>query len=98
AGAIISGVQFTFCGRGGLYQPADLDAGFKIDDHHSAPSRLVCVENTSNFAGGKVWPAAQVEAVTGWARAHGCATHLDGARLWNAAVASRRAPAELAAP
>jgi len=97
AGAIISGVQFTFCGRGGLYEPADLDAGYKADDHSSAPSRLVWVENTSNFAGGRIWPQPQVEAVCAWARAHGCGTHLDGARLWNAAVASGRPPAELAA-
>jgi threonine aldolase len=57
-------------------------------DIHMAPTRLVCVENTHNGAGGRVWQLAQVREVTAEARSHGLATHLDGARLLNAAVAA----------
>ena len=63
-------------------------------DLHMAPTKLVCVENTHNGGGGRVWPLAQVREVTAEARAHGLATHLDGARLLNASVAAGIAPAE----
>jgi len=56
-------------------------------DLHMAPTRLVCVENTHNGGGGRVWPLGQVREVTTEARSHGLATHLDGARLLNAVVA-----------
>jgi threonine aldolase len=98
AGAVISGVQFSFCGQDGLFDVAELEEAFKPDNHHHAPTRLVCVENTHNRGGGRIWPQAQVERVTSWARAHGCGTHLDGARLWNVHVATGRPLAELAAP
>ncbi|HXV34161.1 MAG TPA: GntG family PLP-dependent aldolase [Gaiellaceae bacterium] len=57
-------------------------------DLHMAPTRVVCVENTHNAGGGRVWPLAQVREVTAEARAHGLAAHLDGARLLNASVAA----------
>jgi threonine aldolase len=98
AGGGIAGVQFTQVGSAGLFTEQDLEAAFKPDNHHQAPSRLVCVENTHNRAGGRVWPQGQVEQVVAWARAHGCATHLDGARLWNAHVACGKSLALLAAP
>jgi threonine aldolase len=63
----------------------DIEAAVKPDDAHFARSRLLCLENT---IGGKVLPLAYVEAATDLARRHGLATHLDGARLFNAAVAS----------
>ncbi len=64
---------------------ADIEAAIKPDDEHFARTRLLCLENTWN---GKVLSDAYVEAATGLARGHGLATHLDGARLFNAAVAS----------
>jgi len=57
-------------------------------DLHMAPTRVVCVENTHNGGGGRVWPLGQVQEVTAEARTLGLATHLDGARLVNAAVAA----------
>jgi threonine aldolase len=63
-------------------------------DLHMAPTRVVCVENTHNGAGGRVWPLAQVREVTAEARRHGLAAHLDGARLLNAVVASGTPAAE----
>ena len=63
-------------------------------DLHMAPTRLVCVENTHNGGGGRVWSIGQVREVTVEARRHGLAAHLDGARLLNAAVASGTSAAE----
>ncbi|MFN0187026.1 MAG: low-specificity L-threonine aldolase [Aquabacterium sp.] len=72
---------------------ADIEAAIKPDDPHFARSRLLCLENT---IGGKVLPPAYVEAATGLARRHGLATHLDGARLFNAAVAGGVSGREIA--
>lgn len=64
---------------------ADIEAAIKPDDAHFARTRLLALENT---IGGKVLPLAYVEAATALARRHGLCTHLDGARLFNAAVAT----------
>jgi threonine aldolase len=58
------------------------------EDGHYARTRLVCLENTHNRGGGRVYPIAAVAEIAAWARQHGLALHLDGARLWNAVVAS----------
>ena len=65
------------------------------DDLHSPPSRILCVENTHNGGGGRVWPLAQLREVCAEARAHGLRAHLDGARLLNAVVASGVQAAEI---
>jgi threonine aldolase len=58
------------------------------DDVHYPRQRAVAVENTHNRGGGSIWPLAQLQEVSALAREHGLAVHLDGARLWNAHVAS----------
>jgi threonine aldolase len=63
-------------------------------DLHTAPTRVVCVENTHNGGGGRVWSIDHVRAVVAEARRHGLHVHLDGARLMNAAVASGTPAAE----
>ena len=63
---------------------ADIEAAIKPDDAHFAKSRLLCLENT---LGGKVLPVDYVRDATALARGRGLATHLDGARLFNAATA-----------
>ncbi|MFC4159938.1 low-specificity L-threonine aldolase [Chitinimonas lacunae] len=70
-----------------------LEAAIKPDDPHFARTRLLALENT---IGGKVLPPAYVADALALARRHGLATHLDGARLWNAAAALGVAPAEVA--
>jgi threonine aldolase len=95
-GGAVAGVQFTILDGDGRFTAADVRAAFKADDHHRAPTRLVCVENTHNMGGGLVWDGGAVADVLAAARALGLGTHLDGARLWNAAAATGRAPAELA--
>ncbi|HEY2929321.1 low-specificity L-threonine aldolase [Piscinibacter sp.] len=62
---------------------ADIEAAIKPDDSHFARSRLLCLENT---LGGKALPLAYMAEATALARRRGLATHLDGARLFNAAV------------
>ena len=64
------------------------DAVSPPGDLHTAPTRLVCFENTHNGGGGKVWPIDHRRAVVAEARRHDLRVHLDGARLMNAAVAS----------
>jgi threonine aldolase len=63
---------------------------------HVAPTRLVAVENTHNSSGGRVWPLEEIDAIVAISREHELATHLDGARLVNAAVACGVAPARIA--
>jgi threonine aldolase len=63
---------------------ADIEAAIKPDDVHFAKSRLLCLENT---LGGKLLPLDYVQAATQLAKSRGLMTHLDGARLFNAAVA-----------
>jgi threonine aldolase len=101
AGGGLAGVQFAIVGQGqhGTFGAADVEAAYKPESNHSlAPTRLVCVENTHNRGGGRVWRPADVDAVAAVARARGLALHLDGARLCNAAVALGVTPAALAAP
>jgi threonine aldolase len=75
-------------GEHGILSPEQVrDAVNPSGDLHSPPSRLLCLENTHNGGGGRVWPLERLRAVVREARAHGLAVHLDGARLMNAAVA-----------
>jgi threonine aldolase len=71
----------------------DIEAAIKPDDAHFAKSRLLALENTW---GGQVLPLAYIEAATALARRKGLATHLDGARLFNAVVASGTPAAQIA--
>jgi threonine aldolase len=70
------------------------DAVSPPGDLHAARTRLVCIENTHNGGGGRVWPLAHLREVVAEARSHGLSVHLDGARLMNAAVASGTPAAE----
>jgi threonine aldolase len=99
AAPALSGVQLAVAGRGGLFGPDDLAERVHATDAYYCPrSSLVCLENTHNRAGGKVFPQADVLRVTVRARALGLRLHLDGARLWNASARSGLGVAELAAP
>ena len=85
-------------GPRGQYDAAALEDGIRPDFRHFPRSRLVWVEQTSNLGGGSVWPLERVRAITDVARRHGLATHLDGARLMNAVIASGITAREWAAP
>jgi threonine aldolase len=79
--------------RDGTIRLEDIEAAIKPDDAHFARTRLLCLENTF---GGKVLPLAYAQQATALARQRGLATHLDGARLFNAAVASAVPAREIA--
>jgi threonine aldolase len=70
------------------------DAVSPPGDLHTAPTRVVCFENTHNGGGGRVWPIDHLREVVAEARRHDLRVHLDGARLMNAAVASGTSAAE----
>jgi threonine aldolase len=98
AGAAWAGVQFAVAGQGGLFTAADMLDAIKPPADHFPRTRLVVIENTHNRAGGRIFPQAEVVRIAEAARAAGLAFHLDGARLWNASIATGTAPATLAAP
>jgi threonine aldolase len=99
AAAVFSGITFRTwpASRGRL----DIDGVRGLISPDAGPylvsTAAIAVENTHNFGGGTVQPADQVAAVQDLARAHNLSLHLDGARLWNAHVATGRPMAELAA-
>jgi threonine aldolase len=85
AGAMIR----TIDGDRGVFDVEQLEAALRrAGDRYAPRSRLVCVEQTSNRGGGRVWPLETIRGVLEVARARGLRTHLDGARLLNAVVAS----------
>src|SRR5947209_5976166 len=87
--AVLSGVTCrTLEGDGGVLDVAHLEGKVRPANDHLVRTRLVCLENTHNRAGGRVYPFEKVEAIRAWTRRHGLTLHLDGARLWNAVVAT----------
>lgn len=94
--AAIAGLQTQML-PGHTFTAAEVRAAFRADDPYAAATKVVAVENTHNMGGGICWDPAQLAEVTAAAHELGMATHLDGARLWNAAVACRMAERELAA-
>jgi len=98
-GGANAGVQFTEIGSGGVFTAGDLLAARVPAGHVITPATtLVEIENTHNRAGGVVFPQDEGVRVCAAAREHGMASYLDGARLWNAEVASGVPAATLAAP
>jgi threonine aldolase len=83
-------------GEGGRFTPDDIAGVVRQRSSHFACSKLLVIENTFNRNGGAVWPLDQVAAATAEARRHGLSCHLDGARLWNACVATGKQPRDFA--
>ena len=98
-GAANAGVQFTEIGCAGRFTASEFIDAIKQRDHMLyPPTTLVEVENTHNRAGGIVIDQAEAARICEAARERRITSFLDGARLWNAAVASGRSVSELAAP
>lgn len=96
--AALTGVQIRgLPGPRGQFSAETLRAAFNSRSRYDTPQVLVAVEQTANFGGGSVWPVDQLDAVAALARAEGLATHMDGARLMNAAVAAGVSAADMAA-
>jgi threonine aldolase len=81
-----AGVQHAIAGRGGFFTPAELERAM-TSAYWEPRTRLVAIENTHNRAGGRVWSIDDARAVRDAARARSLSTHVDGARVWHAAIA-----------
>jgi threonine aldolase len=87
--AALGGFQITpLPGAGGQYDVDTLRAAFRVKSRYAPNQKLVAAEQTANIGGGTVWPLQKLEAVAQAAHAQGLVTHMDGARLLNASVAS----------
>jgi threonine aldolase len=89
APALLSGVQLrTLPGENGVLDPDSVRAAIRPENVHFPRSRLLCLENTHNTSGGKVFPLEDFAAVAATAKEQGLKVHLDGARLFNAQAAT----------
>ena len=96
--AALSGVMCRCLpGKRGIFTAANVEEVLRPPDIHFAPTRLVCVENTHNRGGGSIWPLDSLNQVASAAQKHGLKLHMDGARIWNATVATGISEKEYAA-
>jgi threonine aldolase len=94
-----AGVQIHEIGARGVFNTEQMLAAIKPRSFPIFPNTtLIEIENTHNRAGGVVVPQAEIIRICAAARERGLATFLDGARLWNASIATGLPPAELASP
>lgn len=90
-------VARTIQGDQGVLRLEHVEGKVRPDNEHMVRSRLLCLENTHNRGSGKIIPQSDVIAVCDWAHSQGLQTHLDGARLFNASVASGLSVRDLSA-
>jgi threonine aldolase len=87
--AALAGVSFALLdGVRGVFTAEQVEAAIRPSGPHSPQSRLVSMENTTNAGSGKVWPFETAKEVSELARERGLKSHIDGARLMNAVIAS----------
>jgi threonine aldolase len=91
-------VARTVAGEDGVLQLDQLAGLIRPDNEHFVRTSLVCLENTHNRWGGRIQPHEEVIQICDWARENGLKSHLDGARLWNASVATGLCTSELSKP
>jgi threonine aldolase len=97
--ALIGGLQLrTLPGNQGAMNPAAVEASIRPTNIHYPSTGLIALENTHNRSGGAIIPEENVRAIAAIAAKYRVPLHLDGARLFNAAVALGKSAAELAAP
>ncbi|WP_316233099.1 threonine aldolase family protein [Bradyrhizobium sp. SZCCHNPS2010] len=98
AHAALGGFQIMpLKGDNGQFTPDTLRAALHPRSRYQPPQTVVSVEQTANIGGGTIWTKAALDEIAAIAKANGMATHMDGARLLNATVATGIAPAEMAA-
>ena len=99
ASAVLSGIQYAAIPADrGIFDAGQVEAAIRPDNVHFPVTRLVVIENTHNRGGGTVFPLSKIQEIRQLADQRGLRLHMDGARLWNACVASGISPAEYAAP
>ncbi|HUP79276.1 MAG TPA: GntG family PLP-dependent aldolase [Pirellula sp.] len=81
-------VAKTIPGQNGLLDLEQLVGTVRPENEHMVRTRLLCIENTHNRGAGKIYSLARVQSLCEWAHSQGLKTHLDGARLFNASVAT----------
>ena len=97
--AALSGLMTrTLSGERGIFTADQVRAAIRAPGRHHPRSRLLSVENTNNLGSGAVWPLVRIEEVCAAAHEAGLKTHLDGARLLNAVVASGTPARDYARP
>lgn len=95
--AVLSGVSIrAIPGDFGRLDVPHLEGQPRGGDVHFAPTRLLCLENSTNLGGGRTYPLDQLKRVGEWAHSNGLKVHVDGARLFNACVARGYSPADVA--
>ncbi len=88
--AALSGLQIrALPGEGGVLTVETIEGAIRPVSEHFARSRVIEMENTHNVRGGTIWPLEAMRAVEGVAASRGLSVHLDGARIWNAHVATK---------
>jgi len=96
--AALGSVQpFLLDSHRGIIEPEQVEQSVRFPDAHFPPSRLVWLENTHNNGGGAVFPLEKMKAIRNVAMNYNLAVHMNGARLFNASVASGIEPVEYAA-
>jgi threonine aldolase len=98
AHAALGGFQITpLPGDDGQFSPQTFRAALHPRSRYQPPQTVVSVEQTANLGGGTIWKKADLDEIAGIAKANGLATHMDGARLLNACVATGIAARDMAA-
>ena len=98
ATAVLSGVQLrAIAGEAGVLHPHHVAPHLVSRPYYQSRCTMIVLENTHNMAGGRVCPLEIAREVVAVCRERGLRAHLDGARLFNAAVATERPPSDLAA-
>lgn len=96
AAAMLSGATVrTVRGRNGVFVPGQVATHMYPDDPHFAPTRMVSIENTHNWSGGRCWPRAAYAELRDFCHDVQAPLHIDGARIFNAAAAQKTGPAKL---
>ncbi len=89
APAVLGGVQLhALTGIRGILDAAQIESAIRPDDVHTPPTRLILLENTHNRGGGKIYPIEKIAAIRQLALKNDIRMHLDGARIFNASVAT----------
>lgn len=92
AGGMIRGIT----GERGVFTAEQVEAELSSEGTHTVGTALICVENTANKGGGKVWPLERLAEIKQLAQSRGIPVHMDGARLMNAAIAGGVTAKEIA--
>lgn len=97
AAAALAGVQLHWvAGEHGIMTPEAIESAIRPHDPHTISTALICLENTHNSGGGSIYPLSTIRHIRAVAQRYGIPMHLDGARLFNAVVASGVSAADYA--